>query len=120
MTLPLNPKDPAHRGDNITERTLLFIQATRHLDLDAGEHGHTLAHHVRRDRDLGPPTKVRPSLGGGVQWARFLKDNNTRIAADNLARPCHPGVDAKQALVCGKGCQDFPYTFGFFHTNIIT
>ena len=118
--LPLNPKQPAHPLNNIPERALLFIQPPSHLDLDAGEHGHALAHHIRRDLNLGPAAKVRPSLGGGVQRTRFLQDKDIRVTAHNLTRPGHPGVDAKQSLVRGEGRQDFSDTFRFFHTNIIT
>ena len=116
----LNPEQSAHTEDNITERTLLPVQPSRYLDLDGGEHGHPGAHHVRRDLYLGPPAKVRPSLGGCMQRTRFLQDDKVGGAPYGTARPAHPGIDAKKALVGGKVCQDFPYTFGFFHTNIIT
>ena len=118
--LPLNPEQSAHAEDNITERGLLFIQPTRYLNLDAGEYGHVLAHHPRRYLHLGPPTKVRPSLRGGMQRTRVMQDKNIRVTADDLTRPAHPGVNAKKALIRGQLSQDFPYTFGFFHTNIIT
>ena len=115
MTLFLNPKNAAHARDNITERGLFFIQLARHLDLDAGKHGHVLAHHVRRDLYLGPPAKVGPSLGSGMQRTRFLQDKNIRLAAQDLTRPSHAGVDAKKALVRRQRCQDISYAFLFGH-----
>lgn len=120
MTLFLNPEQSAHARDNITECGLLSVQPSRHLNLDAGEHGHPGAHHIRRDLHSGPPAKVGPSLGGGMKGARFLQDDKVWGAPYGTPRPGHPGIDAKKALVCGKVCQDLPYTFGFFHTNIIT
>lgn len=112
---PLNPEQSAHARDNITERRLFRAQPSRDLDLDAGEHGHALAHHFRRDLYLGPAAKIGPSLGGGPKRSRLRKQDHVGRPAHDLARPSHSGVDTEQPLVRGQRCQDFPYAILFFH-----
>ena len=115
MTLFDHPKYAPHGRQHVPKGHLGLGQPTRHLYLNAGEHGHTLAHHVGRDLNLGPPTQIGPALGGCVKRSRLGKDDKFGGAVHGLTCPAHPGVDAEQALVGREGRQDFPYAVLLTH-----
>ena len=109
-----NPEYAAHPLNDIAERRLSRSQLPRDLDLDAGEHGHALPHHVGRDLNLSPSTKIGPTLGGGMERSGLSQSDEFRGAAHDLTGPSHPGVDTEKAFVRGQGCQDLLDTFRFF------
>ena len=114
-TTLINPKNPAHAFDYPFECGLLWAQFTSHLDLYGGEYGDALAHHVLRDFNLSPSAEVGPAFGGGVKGPGGFNQDGLRRAADNLTRPPHAGVDAKQSLVGRQVGKDFSDAFGFSH-----
>lgn len=111
MTLPLNPKDTAHGLKDAFERLLCLTQLASHLDFHGSKDSYALPNHIGCDFPDSPATHIGEAFGSAMERARILQDNNIGIAADNLTRPAHTGVDAKQPFLGRQGGKDFSDAF---------